>query len=78
MVLCIVKVKVVLAHRSFNYCGRNNLCLYIENYDIVRLSGFVFMVLCAVVLMKTFNSTEIASFYHSDFKLSKNKSEGVG
>lgn len=47
------------------------------DYDIVRMSGFVFMVLCAV-LMKNFSSTEIASFYYSDFKLSKNKSEGVG
>lgn len=74
-----MKVKVAFAHKSFNYCGRNYLCLQrIMDYDIVRMSGFVFMVLCAVVLMKTFSSAEIASFYHSDFKLSKNRSEGVG
>lgn len=65
----IVKVKVVLAHKSFNYCGRNGLCTWrIINYDIVNMSGFVFMVLCAVVIMKTFSSTEIASSHHSDFK----------
>lgn len=33
------------------------ICVYIErvmDYDIVRMSGFVFMVLCEVGLMKTF------------------------
>lgn len=33
------------------------ICVYIErvmDYDIVRMSGFEFMVLCVVVLMKTF------------------------